>query len=74
MRYLNQYQDVGHVQPKMAIGNHTAEREAVGQAPVHLALFRCVRLEASIDHVGVFRFKMDLIVLPYSPLQIVRAK
>ena len=42
MRYLNQYQDVGHVQPKMATGNHSAEREVVGQALVRLALFTSI--------------------------------
>ena len=38
MRFIHQFHQVGHVQPKRATGNREAQREIRGQALVHLAI------------------------------------
>ena len=47
MRYIDKFQSDGHVQPKMATGNHAAEREVLGQPLVRLALFRIVHQQGT---------------------------
>lgn len=69
-RYIQKMHNYGHVHPMNATGNHEAEREILGQALIRFALFRCVHLKAIIDHARAFL----LIVVPYTPSQVVRAK
>ena len=64
MRYIEKYRELGHWQPKLATGNHEAEREVLGQALVRLPLHRVVHPEASIAHVRAFLFNMDPTVAP----------
>ena len=48
IRWVDQYNDVGHYRPKIATGNHEALREVLGLALVRLALYRVVHPEAKI--------------------------
>lgn len=54
MGYISQFQEVGHVQPKKATGNHEAFRDVRGEALPRLALFRVCHPQATIDSVRAF--------------------
>jgi hypothetical protein len=48
-RYIQQFQLVGHFQPKQATGNHEATREIEGEAWPRLALYRRLHPQATIN-------------------------
>jgi hypothetical protein len=73
-RWIDQYNQLGHVLPKRHTGNHRAERELHGQALSQLALFRCVKPKATIDEVRAYLYNIDPNVEPYSQSQIHRAE
>lgn len=73
-RYIQQFQLVGHFQPKQATGNHEATREIEGEAWPRLALYRRLHPEATIDMVRAFLFNMDPTIAPYCPSAIVKAE
>ena len=74
MRYIELYRECGHWQPSVVTGNHEAVHEIMGQALVHLALFRVVHPEAPISHSQVFLFNMDSTIALYFPHAVVRTE
>jgi len=74
MRCIEKERALGHWQPKYATGNHFAERDILGQALVHLALYRVVHPEAPISNVRAFLFDMNPTIAPYSEYAVVKAE
>ena len=73
-RYIQQYNNFGHIVPFCASGNARAKRELRGEVLLRFALFRCVRPKATIDECWAYLYNLDPDVEPYSPSQIFRAE
>ena len=73
-RYIRQFIQKGHAQPKHDTGNHMAERQVLRQHLVRLALYRVVHPEGTIAEARAFLTNMDPTIAPFSPQEICRAE
>ena len=75
-RWIEQYNEVGHILPFRRNGGGEAQREVNGHDLAELALFRCVKPKASIAETRAYLFRRagNQNAMVYSDAQIVRAE
>ncbi len=75
--WIQQYTQVGHVDPKKTTGNHRASREICGQNLVQLAIYHATNPKATTDEIHAHLFNLqnpEHQLPPFSPSQVLRAE